>query len=74
MENNITAVQQGFSSLKKKLDKIKAVPKHDTWLEKSKAHFRRTLYPFKESTLVKLKELSQDARNDLMLALDTLQM
>ena len=74
VETSITAVQQGLDRLKRKLDKIKAIPQHDTWLEKSKAKFRRTLYPFKESTLVKLKELSQDARDDLNLVLDTLQM
>ena len=74
VEASIAAVQQGIHSLKKKLDKIKVIPKQDTWSENSKAQFRRTLYPFKESTLVKLKELSRDARNDLNLAIETLQM
>lgn len=74
VEASIIAAQQGISSLKKKLDKIKLTPKRDAWSEKSKAQLRRTLYPFKESTLMKLKELTQDARDGLELAINTLQM
>ncbi|KAL8822146.1 MAG: hypothetical protein Q9191_007112 [Dirinaria sp. TL-2023a] len=74
VEASVIAVQQAINSLKKKLDKIKLTPKRDTWSEKPKAHLRRTLYPFKESTLVKLRELTQDARDDLDLAINTLQM
>ena len=74
VEKSVLAAQQGIGRLKKKLDKIKLVPRQNSWGERTKSQFRRTLYPFKESTLVKLKELSQETRNDLSLALNALQM
>lgn len=73
-ESCIWTVNQTVSKLSKKLDKIKVTPKHGWWRERSKSQFSRTLYPFKESTLAKLKELSQEAKDDLSLALNTLHM
>lgn len=74
VEESITSTQRGLESLKKKLDKIKVVPQQEGWREKTKAQFRRTVFPFKESTLVKLKELGNELRDDLSIALDALQM
>ena len=50
--------EDGINDLKKKLKKVEAVSLDDGWSGKAKAQFRRTLYPFKESTLVKLKEIT----------------
>ena len=71
----IKACESGMSSLQKKLDKIKNITQANLKrMDKMKAHFQRTLYPFKESTLAKLKEICNDLRSDLDLALNTLQM
>lgn len=74
IEESIESTDVGLMSLKKKLDKIKISSAQDGWKEKSKAQFRRALFPFKESTLVKLKELSNELRENLSLAIDVLQM
>lgn len=74
VEESIASTQRGLESLKKKLDKIKVVPQQEGWREKTKAQFRRAVFPFKESTLVKLKELGNELRDDLSIALDALQM
>ena len=74
VEECITSTQGGIESLKKKLDKIKIIPQQERWQEKTKACFQKTLFPFKESTLVKLKELGNELRDDLSVALDALQM
>ena len=42
--------------------------------EKTKGSFRRAIYPLKQSVLVKLKELANELRDDLALALSVLQM
>ncbi|MCJ1464603.1 hypothetical protein MMC07_003216 [Pseudocyphellaria aurata] len=73
VEESITSTQGGLESLRKKLEKIKVVPQQEGWREKTKAHFGRAVFPFKESTLVKLKELGNELRDDLSIALDALQ-
>lgn len=73
-EKSIMSTQDGIVSLKKKLDKIKVVGKEGNWTEKTKAPFRRAMYPLKQSVLVKLKEVAIDLRADLALALNVLQM
>lgn len=74
VEESIASTQRGLDSLRKKLEKIKVVPQQEGWREKTKAHFRRAVFPFKESTLVKLKELGNELRDNLSIALDALQM
>lgn len=74
IEESINSTQDGINSLNKKLDKIKISSPQQGWKEKSKVQFRRALFPFKESTLVKLKELSNEQRENLSLAIDLLQM
>lgn len=73
-EKSIMSTQDGITSLKKKLDKIKVLGKEGTLTEKAKAPFRRAIYPLKQSVLVKLKEVATDLRDDLALALNVLQM
>lgn len=74
VEESIASTQRGLESLKKKLDKIKVIPQQEGWREKTKAQFGRAVFPFKESTLVKLKELGYELRDNLSIALDALQM
>lgn len=65
--------EQGISALNKKLAKIKSHTNHDNWKERSWARLKGTLYPFKESTLIMLKERCNELRDNLTLAVTTLQ-
>lgn len=73
IRNSISSAEASIYNLRKKLDKVRLVAVQDSWRDKAKAQFRRTLYPFKESTLAKLRELSGETRNNLSLALHLLQ-
>ena len=73
VRDSIRSAEGSIHSLKTKLDKVRVVAVHDGWRDKAKAQFRRTLYPFKESTLAKLRELSNETRDNLNLALNLLQ-
>ena len=70
VEESIKSAKRSLQSLRKKLDKIRLVPVQTGWKAKGMAQFRRTLFPFKESTLAKLKELGVELRQDLMLAVE----
>lgn len=74
VEESIISCEIGLSLLDKKLKKIQLNSKNDDWKERSWARLQRTLYPFKESTLVKLKEKCYELRDNLNIALVTLQM
>lgn len=70
---SLDSCSAGVQSLEKKLAKIrKATP--DKPGEKFRAHARKAAYPFKKSTLVKLAEVVSDLRDNLSLAVDTLQL
>ena len=71
VQKSIDSCEDGILALQKKLGKIKEVEKVDL---KSKLHDigRKAIYPFRESTLVKLREIVDDVRSNLALALDTL--
>jgi len=73
VEESIDSCESGIEHLKKKLDKVKITAVDDGWKGKAKVQFRRTLYPFKESTLVKLKEITNELQNRLSLSIDVLQ-
>ena len=73
IEQNVASCHQGIEKLGKKLAKVKITPLKPGWREKTKAQFRKTLYPFKESTLIKLKAIGNELRDQLSLALDVLQ-
>lgn len=73
VEECIRSAEKGLQSLRKKLNKIRLVPLRSGWKAKSMAHFRRGLFPFKESTLAKLKEIGIELQQDLTLALEVLQ-
>lgn len=65
--------KQGISTLNKKLTKIQLLTNQNTWKERSWARLKGTLYPFKESTLIKLKECCNELRDNLALAVAALQ-
>ena len=73
IEQSISSAESGLQSLRKKLDKIRLIPLESGWKAKGMAQLRRTVFPFKESTLAKLKELGIELRQDLSLALEVLQ-
>ena len=73
IRGSIESAEQSLLNLEKKVDKVRVVPLQEGWRDKAKAQFRRTLYPFKESTLAKLRELSSETRDNLSLALTLLQ-
>ena len=73
VEESIRSAERGLQSLQKKLQKVRLTPSQPGWKAKGMAQFRRTLFPFKESTLAKLKELGIELRQELSLALDVLQ-
>jgi len=74
-EESIGMCEDGIESLHKKLKKIQITPQKlgNNWNSKAKARLQRALYPFKESTLVKLKEISSELQDHLELALSILQ-
>ena len=63
----------GVQTLEKKLAKIRQATS-DKPGEKLRAHVRKAAYPFKKSTLVKLGEVVSDLRDNLSLAVNTLQL
>lgn len=73
VRDSIRSAEESIHSLERKLNKVRVVALQDGWRNKAKAQFRRTLYPFKESTLAKLRELSSETRDNLSLALNLLQ-
>lgn len=75
VEESIHMCENGLQTLQKKLEKINRVSQGiNGWSYKLRSQFQRALYPFKESTIVKLKEICSDLQSSLGLALETLQM
>ena len=73
IQNSIESSTESLRSLERKLNKVRVIALQNGWKDKAKAQFQRALYPFKESTLAKLRELSSEARDNLSLALNVLQ-
>ncbi|KAL9121680.1 MAG: hypothetical protein Q9187_001757 [Circinaria calcarea] len=68
---SLASCDTGLEILKKKLAKVETTQVND--LEaRVRAHVRRALYPFKESTLMKLRETISDLRDNLSLAVNIL--
>ncbi|KAL8643660.1 MAG: hypothetical protein Q9226_008206, partial [Calogaya cf. arnoldii] len=71
IEEIIVACEANILCLDKKLRKIRDTsPMTNKSGSKFKAHLQRALYPFKESTVVKLKEISRELQDHLLLALN----
>ncbi|CAD6576467.1 MAG: hypothetical protein ASARMPREDX12_007895 [Alectoria sarmentosa] len=73
IQGSIESVEKTLRNIEKKLEKLRVVVLPNGWRDKAKAQLWRALYPFKESTLAKLRELCNEARDNLSLALDLLQ-
>lgn len=73
VEESIGMCEDGIGCLHKKLKKIQAAPKESKRYAKARGHLQRALYPFRESTLVKLREVSNELQSHLQLALEILQ-
>ena len=63
----------GIEALSKELERFEKYPESADIRSKIKSHLRRLYYPFKESTLAKLRDSVQDVRDDLVPALAVLQ-
>jgi ankyrin repeat domain-containing protein 50 len=72
IEESIKSCEGAVSCLQRKLDKIKATKLPGSW-ERVRSQGRRMMYPFKESTLAKLREVVSELRDNLSLAVGTLQ-
>ena len=76
VEQTVAMCQDGIQSLQRKLTKIKSASDSKDgrrWHAEFKKQLQRTLYPFKESTLIKLKEVSSVMQGNLNTALQLLQ-
>jgi len=74
VNSSIAACQQGLDDLSKKLGKIRTLPPDKT-LDTKFANMKRKLkYPLRQSTLLKLREICDDMKDNLDLALAALNM
>ena len=74
VETSISRCTEGLATLQKKLGKIRANDPDGTFKTKLEYTKKRLLYPFKESTLAKLRELCGNLQDNLGLALNALNM
>ncbi|KAI9838025.1 MAG: hypothetical protein M1819_006179 [Sarea resinae] len=65
---SLESCRRGIECLEKKLKQIEEVPRPEL-SAKIRSQVQRALYPFKESTLAKLREIVSDLRANLKLAL-----
>ena len=70
---SIDLCETGVDELDAKLLKVKMTPVKGVE-DQVRGQLRRALYPFKESTLLKLRETISDLRDNLSLAISTLQL
>ena len=64
----------GIEALSEELKRFEKYPQSADIRSKIKSHMRRLYYPFKESTLAKLRDSVQDVRDELVPALSVLQL
>lgn len=74
VESSINLCAHGLQILAKKLDKIRLTREDSTLRTQLDNAKRKLLYPFKESTLAKLREICHDLKSNLGLAIDALNM
>lgn len=70
LEGSVKACEVGVKKLQQKLEKVQHISNKQspTVGDKVKSHYLRALYPFKESTLAKLREIVSDLKGNLSLA------
>jgi hypothetical protein len=71
VQNSIETCRSSISQLENELTKVQKVKGESTWA-KIHGQGRRLLYPFREGTLLKLRGIVADIRDNLSLAVDTL--
>ncbi|KAM0463933.1 hypothetical protein ACHAO4_000658 [Trichoderma viride] len=72
VESSLNLCTQGLQTLAKKLEKIRLTQADGTLRTRLENTKRKLLYPFKESTLAKLREICHDLKSNLGLAIDVL--
>jgi hypothetical protein len=72
VETSVSGCANGMDALAKKLEKIRSVRADGTLKARVENAKRQTIYPFKESTLVKMREVCDDLRDNLALAIGAL--
>lgn len=70
---SVKSCEKSISALSEKLLKIQHQARQDSWKDRSWARLKGTLYPFKESTIIKLKERCNELRDNLAMAVGALQ-
>lgn len=73
INNIVTQCLGSIKGLSEELTKFEKYPDSADIRAKIKSHMRRLYYPFKESNLAKLRDSVQDIRDDLVPALEILQ-
>ncbi|KAL9621688.1 MAG: hypothetical protein Q9160_003941 [Pyrenula sp. 1 TL-2023] len=73
LRDSLSACTEATKRLQKKLSKVQASfePKRASFVE---SQLRRSLYPFKRGTLIRLKEIVEDLRQNLTIILECLQL
>lgn len=74
VKKSVRSCEDALDKLSKKLQKLQKHGKPEGLRQKAWAEVQRACYPFKASTLAKLRELVDDARNRLHLGLSALQL
>jgi hypothetical protein len=71
---SICSCQAGIEGLQKKLDNVRMVAPDGTWKTLLANTKKKTLYPLRESTLIKMREICSELKDNLSLAIDVLSM
>ena len=74
VQESVNRLTANFGKLKKKLEKIKDNNGAEGFRKQAKAQLARVSYPFRESTVLKLRALIFAQKSDLLLALQVFQM
>lgn len=74
LEASIKACKDGVEKLQKKLEKFKGEGDPVSLQGKARSMSRKMLYPFRQSTLVRLGEIISELRDNVGLAMNTLHM
>ena len=74
VKESIDSCESALSALNNKLVKIQRHTSEGSRKERSWNHLKGAFYPFKESTLIKIKEYCNEIRDNLGLAAVALQM
>ncbi|KAF2731690.1 hypothetical protein EJ04DRAFT_442513, partial [Polyplosphaeria fusca] len=72
VETSIVSCASGLEALRKRLEKVRASPTDGTFHTKLRNAGKRAAYPFKESTLVKMREICDELKDNLDLAMNAL--